>query len=54
MLVVDHAEANGALVTSVPTPVGYLVETAADGVEALEQVRRDPPDLILPDVMMPR
>ena len=44
VLVVDHAEANGALVTSVPAPVGYLVETAADGVAALERVRRDPPD----------
>ena len=53
VLVVDSAEANGALVTSVLTPVGYLVERAADGLDALERVRRDPPDLILLDVMMP-
>ena len=33
---------------------GYLVDTAADGVEALEAVRTDPPDLLVSDVMMPR
>jgi putative two-component system response regulator len=33
---------------------GYVVTTAADGVEALERVAEDTPDLILLDVMMPR
>jgi signal transduction histidine kinase len=32
----------------------YTVATASDGVEALEIIRRRPPDLILSDVMMPR
>ncbi len=32
----------------------YDVRTAADGLSALEEVRRDPPDLILLDVAMPR
>ena len=32
----------------------YRVESAADGVEALESARRKTPDLILADVMMPR
>ena len=32
----------------------YEVRTAEDGVRGLEEVRRDPPDLILLDVMMPR
>jgi PAS domain S-box-containing protein len=32
----------------------YLVDTCADGQDALEAVRRDPPDLLLSDVMMPR
>jgi PAS domain S-box-containing protein len=32
----------------------YAVEAVADGEEALAAVRREPPDLILCDVMMPR
>ena len=32
----------------------YLVTTAADGVSGLELARRQPPDLVLSDVMMPR
>jgi DNA-binding response OmpR family regulator len=33
---------------------GWEVRTAASGEEALAEVRRDPPDLILLDIMMPR
>jgi CheY-like chemotaxis protein len=33
---------------------GYVVRHAADGVEGLEAARRERPDLILLDVMMPR
>src|SRR5262249_2782489 len=32
----------------------WRVETAEDGQVALEIVRRDPPDLVVSDVMMPR
>ena len=31
----------------------YDIRTAEDGVKGLEEVRRDAPDLILLDVMMP-
>ena len=33
--------------------VSYEVRTAEDGIRGLEEVRRDPPELILLDVMMP-
>ncbi len=33
---------------------GYDVITAYDGVEALEKVAEEPPDMIVLDVMMPR
>ena len=32
---------------------GFRVKTARDGREALDKVRRDPPDAILLDLMMP-
>ncbi|MEU6409772.1 SpoIIE family protein phosphatase [Microbispora sp. NPDC046933] len=33
---------------------GYLVSTAGDGMEALDAIREDAPDLVVSDVMMPR
>jgi two-component system phosphate regulon response regulator PhoB len=33
---------------------GFVVTTAADGEEALRQVRAEPPDLILLDLLMPK
>ncbi|MFN2462675.1 MAG: response regulator [Candidatus Dormibacteria bacterium] len=32
---------------------GFEVETASDGQEALEIIRRNPPDMVLTDLMMP-
>jgi PAS domain S-box-containing protein len=32
----------------------YVVEAVADGEQALEAVRREPPDLVVADIMMPR
>jgi len=33
---------------------GHDVRTAADGAEALEAIRADPPDVVVLDVMMPK
>ncbi len=33
---------------------GYVVALAGDGVQGLEAARRDPPDLIVLDIMLPR
>jgi len=33
---------------------GYIVEEAVDGIEGLEKIRANPPDLIVLDIMMPR
>lgn len=35
------------------TQSGYHVRACANGIEALEAIRRDPPDLAVLDVMMP-
>jgi putative two-component system response regulator len=53
VLVVDDVEANRKLVTALLTRDGYQVDVVADGDSALESVRRNPPDLVLLDVMMP-
>jgi CheY-like chemotaxis protein len=42
------------MVTTVLEKRGYLVETAADGEEALAKAEANCPDLIVTDVMMPR
>jgi putative two-component system response regulator len=54
VLVVDDVEANRVLLTALLTREGYQVELAVNGSEALERVRRHPPDIVLLDVMMPR
>jgi putative two-component system response regulator len=53
VLVVDDIEANRSLVAALLTRDGYRIETVADGAAALDSVRRDPPDVVLLDVMMP-
>ncbi len=54
ILVVDDHEDNIDLLRARLEARGYQIEAASDGQLALEIVRRDPPDLILLDVMMPR
>ena len=53
ILVVDDIPENVRLLEAVLVPRGYDVVTARDGLEALELVESEKPDLILLDVMMP-
>jgi two-component system cell cycle response regulator len=53
ILVVDDHEDNVELLRARLEAWGYRVDSARDGKEALEAVQREPPDLILLDVMMP-
>lgn len=54
ILVVDDQKHIVRLVQITLEKAGYEVIPAYDGVEALELVEKDPPDLIVLDVMMPR
>jgi putative two-component system response regulator len=54
ILVVDDEPANRSLVKSILTPLGYQIEEAADGEEALAKISRQAPDLVLLDVQMPK
>ncbi len=53
ILVVDDTPQNVKLLADLLTVKGYLVATAANGEQALEQVAKEKPDLVLLDVMMP-
>ncbi|GHV67652.1 hypothetical protein AGMMS49928_05150 [Spirochaetia bacterium] len=54
ILVVDDEEINLEFFEVMLSKLGFVVEKATDGVEALEQVKRFSPDLIILDVIMPR
>lgn len=54
ILVVDDERHIVRLVEVNLERAGYEVLTAYDGVEALEQVEQEDPDMIVLDVMMPR
>jgi putative two-component system response regulator len=53
VLVVDDLEANLSALVAVLRLEGYRVRSASDGKQALEEVERDPPDVIVSDVRMP-
>lgn len=53
MIVEDDGVIRDALLEAF-CDLGFYVQTAADGAEALELVGEDRPDLVLLDLMMPR
>ena len=53
VLIVDDLEAERKLLKMLLDRNGYRVTLAADGVEALAAARRDRPDVIVSDVLMP-
>ena len=54
ILVVDDEASIRRILETRLTMIGYQVVTAADGEEALEAFRRQPADLVVLDVMMPK
>ena len=54
VLIVDDEASNRKTLQFLLAPLGYSLEFAADGVEAIEKAGQVMPDLILLDVMMPR
>ena len=54
ILVVDDIQLNRKLQKTYLESVGYQVVLAQDGVEALQRIGEESPDLILLDIMMPK
>src|SRR4051812_20054503 len=52
ILIVDDEPRNRALLEVMLAPEGFVLESSGSGEEALKIVARQPPDLILLDVMM--
>ena len=53
ILIVDDDDSIRSLLNQELSDAGYLIEEASNGKEALESVRKNKPDLIILDVMMP-
>jgi adenylate cyclase len=53
VLIVDDRESNVKLLERMLTPRGYKITTAHDGLQALDRVAQELPDLILLDILMP-
>lgn len=54
ILVVDDDQHVATLLSDILTEEGYAVRIAFDGCDALDHVEREPPTLIVTDIMMPR
>lgn len=53
IMLVDDSDENLRMFSTVLTNKGYRVITAGNGEEALQKLRKGPPDLILSDILMP-
>ncbi len=53
ILIVDDSEQNREILMAYLEKENYRIEFACDGIEALDKVKNNPPDLILLDIMMP-
>ncbi len=53
VLVVDDQPTNRILLREMLEPLGFIVDEACDGREAVEQARSHPPRIILMDLVMP-
>ncbi len=53
ILIVDDLDQNLYMLRILLEGHGYEVVLASDGAEALEKARRDPPDIIISDILMP-
>jgi CheY-like chemotaxis protein len=54
ILIVDDDATTLKLLEAFLAGKGFKVRMAADGIEGLEKVKQEQPDLVLLDVMMPR
>jgi adenylate cyclase len=54
ILVVDDDPKNCKLLQAVLAPLGYTVNSAKSGPEALDLIAAEPPDLVLLDIVMPQ
>ncbi len=54
ILAIDDSATNVALLTGVLSEIGYEIENAPNGKDALKIMEKSLPDLILLDLMMPR
>ena len=54
VLIVDDNQQNLELMQAYLDGLGCTIRTASDGVAAIEEIDRQPPDLVLLDLMLPR
>ncbi|MCG8340005.1 MAG: response regulator [Cytophagales bacterium] len=54
ILIVDDNMAFAAALKCALLPKGFVLDTAKDGVEALEKVKKNDYDAVLTDIIMPR